>query len=301
MRLVATGILAALALVASHASAPEPTAARDAVPLPRVTVIGDSVATALGQQPAARQLLASGVDLRLELAVCRRLAGESCPYEGVRPPTVLQLVAALGRELGRTVIVAVGYNDDEELYARNIEETFVALRHAGVERVLWATLRAARHPYLTMNQAIEEAASRHPELAVVDWNLYSRSHPEWFQPDGLHLGYGGAVAMATLFHAQLVKLGIPVRPEPAALRVATKRLPAAFAGARYGARLAAVGGRPPYRWLRGTPFPRWLRLTAAGRLVGIAEARPGRLAVAVRLTDAAGASVTRRLILRVRG
>ena len=35
-----------------------------------------------------------------------------------------------------------------------------------------------------MNADIVAAAQKHPELEVIDWNVYSRSHPEWFQNDG---------------------------------------------------------------------------------------------------------------------
>lgn len=155
-----------------------------------------------------------------------------------------------------------------------------------------------------MNDAIEAAAARHSELTVVDWNVYSRSHPDWFQQDGLHLGYDGAVAMATLFHSALEKLGIPVEPRRlpvAALQVTTRRLPPAVSGKPYSVRLTARGGRPPYRWARAAPFPPWLRLTQGGRLAGTARARPATLVVAVRVTDASGASASRRLALRVEG
>jgi len=70
--------------------------------------------------------------------------------------------------------------------------------------VWWLTLRAAHHGYVNMNDDIEAAAKQHPELTVVDWNVYSRSHPDWFQDDGLHLLHSGADAMATLIHQTLL-------------------------------------------------------------------------------------------------
>lgn len=270
--------------------------------LPRVTLIGDSAATAIGQFVQAQRILARGVDLRLELAPCRRVDRESCPHDGARPPTVIELVRTRGAALGPTVIVSVGYNDDEDAYAQDVETALAALRRAGVEHVLWTTLRAVRHPYLTMNDAIQGAAARHPELTVVDWNRYSRSHPDWFQPDGLHLGYDGAIAMATLFRSALVELGIPRAPARSAVRplaVVTARLPAAVSGRPYAALLKAHGGRPPYRWTSTAPFPPWLRLTREGRLAGTVGAAPGLLTVSVRVSDAAGRSTGRRLRLRV--
>lgn len=81
--------------------------------LERVTLIGDSIAAAMEQEQAARAILAGGIELDTEVAVCRRLVGESCPYEGARPPTLVALLPTL--RLGSTVIVAVGYNDPEEV------------------------------------------------------------------------------------------------------------------------------------------------------------------------------------------
>ena len=307
MRNLASVLIASLVAMVAVSIAPFPAlplARGEHAALPRVTFIGDSVATALAYDATAQAILAQGIDLRLELAPCRRIAQDSCPYEGVRPPNVIQLVETLGPALGPTVVVSVGYNDYEDQYARNIEDALAALRKAGVEHVLWATLRAAHHGYLTMNDAIEAAAAHHPELTVVDWNLYSRSHPDWFQADGLHLYGEGAQRMATLFHSDLAKLGIPVKASPPPtpripLQIVRSDLPAATSGKAFAARLTARGGRAPYRWSRGAVFPSWLRLTARGVLTGTVRARPGRLVVAVRVTDAKGASATRRLILRV--
>ena len=64
----------------------------------------------------------------------------------------------MGSKLGQNVVVAVGYNDFEDQYAGNIEDAIDALTAAGVKRVCWLTLRAARHPYLSMNDDIAQAA-----------------------------------------------------------------------------------------------------------------------------------------------
>jgi len=269
--------------------------------LPRVTVIGDSVATSLDGEPTATAILGQGVDLRLELAPCRRVGQSSCPYDGVRPPNVIDLVNGLGSALGPTVIVSVGYNDYVDEYARNIEDALAALAHAGVKNVLWATLRAVHHDYLTMNDAIEGAAAHHPELTVVDWNMYSRSHPDWFQPDGLHLTGAGAIGMATLFHQALEDLHIPVETAPTPpLRIVTSKLPVARTLRTYAAALTANGGSAPYRWSRGTAFPRWLRLSPNGRLTGTAPARPASVSVKILVADAAGTVARRRFTLLIR-
>ena len=56
----------------------------------RVTVFGDSAATAMAYDPDARRTLSRGIDARLELAACRRVGDASCPYDGVRPPNVIE-------------------------------------------------------------------------------------------------------------------------------------------------------------------------------------------------------------------
>ncbi len=121
------------------------------------------------------------------------------------------------------MVVAVGYNDFENSYAGEIETALADLKAAGVTHVWWLTLRAARHPYLTMNDDIEAAAQKHPELTVVDWNVYSRSHPDWFQSDGLHLLGPGSEAMATLIHQALLDAHVAAPPP----HITTAALPAA--------------------------------------------------------------------------
>jgi lysophospholipase L1-like esterase len=100
----------------------------------------------------------------------------------------------------------VGYNDYETTFAHDAKQVLTALHRAGVREVLWLTLRATHHPYVTMNDALHELAKTTPWLTVVDWNRYSRSHPDWFKDDGLHLTHAGAIAMARLLHRTLAAL-----------------------------------------------------------------------------------------------
>src|SRR5881398_633496 len=95
--LLLLGVVAALV-------APAGTAAK-LRPLPRVTLISDSVAAAIAFDAGAKAILAHGVDLFLEPGQARRLGGAT-PEGGIAPPTVVELVPSLGRRLGPTVIVA---------------------------------------------------------------------------------------------------------------------------------------------------------------------------------------------------
>ena len=162
---------------------------------PRVTVIGDSITESLEYVPSARTYLGRGLDLRLDTAVCRRLAYESCTFQGRTPPTALQIVAAHGRGLGRVVVVNVGYNDWTAVY--DVNRVLRALRAAGVQRVVWVTLRATTSNYAGTNAAIRRAARRWEGVVVADWDAYSRDR-SWFRADRLHLTPSGAVGLARL-------------------------------------------------------------------------------------------------------
>jgi hypothetical protein len=266
------------------------------VRIQHVTVIGDSVADGIAGDSRAVATLGADLDLDLEVAPCRRVGQDSCSINGVQPPNVIQLVNTMGSKLGPNVVVAVGYNDFEDQYAANIETALGALKAAGVRRVWWLTLRAAHHGYINMNADIVAAAQKHPELEVIDWNVYSRSHPEWFQNDGLHLLAPGSEAMAVLIHQQLVTDGISPKP----VSVATGALPVAQRGRTFRAAHVPANGLPPYRWSLLERAPRGLRLLAAGTIIGTPNTAVGRYTFNVRVRDSGGSTATRRLTLRVR-
>jgi hypothetical protein len=261
-----------------------------------VTLIGDSVADAIGNTNSAIGIVKQGVDMDFEVAACRRVEGEGCPVDGVRPPSVVQLAKSMGSKLGPNVVVSVGYNDYEVQYAQNIDDALAAFKAAGVKHVWWLTLRAAHHPYLNMNDDIAAAAKTHPELTVIDWNVYSRSHPDWFQSDGLHLVQSGADAMATLIHKALLDDGVALKP----VHVDTATLPVAQRGKPYAAKLQATDGLAPYHWSLLARAPQGLHLEADGRIIGKALAKPGVYAFNVRVKDSADSFDVRRLSLRIR-
>jgi hypothetical protein len=290
MRVVVAVTAAALVVVGVAAASPQQATAQ------HVTVIGDSVAEGMSGDADAVAILTQGIDLDLETAPCRRVDGDSCPYEGVRVPTLVELSKTLGPKLGPYVVVAVGYNDFESAYAQNIRTAVATLKAQGVKRIWWLTLRAARHPLVNMNDDIVAAAAAHPELEVIDWNLYSRSHPDWFQADGLHLLASGSEAMATLIHKTLVDDGIAAAP----VHVTTTTLPVGRRGRPYSARLAASAGVTPYRWSLLERAPAGIHLRTNGLVVGTPRGDPRRYAFDVRVRDSSGYAATRHLTLRVR-
>ena len=232
-------------------------------PPPHVTVIGDSVLDAVQSNSGPRSILKQGFDVDLEIGICRRLTGTSCPFKDAEVPTLIDVVRELGPRIGPTVLVEVGYNDDAPTFAQSVEEAITAVLDAGARQILWVNMHESQQQYIGMNQVLVAAARRHSEVTIVDWNAYSRDQPAWFQDDGIHLFYDGAIGMATLLHASL----LDALAEP--LVVTSAHLPVAHVGRAYSARLLAGGGTAPYKWrLISGPLPSGLRLLADGHITG---------------------------------
>lgn len=212
-------VLALLALAAI--SGPAGATPRSAL---RVTLVGDSVSASLLYSPSARAFLSRGFDLRLDLAVCRRLVAPSCAYRGRTPSTALGAVRGLGHSLGQVLVVSVGYNDDAHSFARGIDELMRAATADGARRVVWVTLSQRRSTYDWINLSIRAAAKRWPQLEVADWNAYSAGKP-WFGGDGLHLTGAGADGLVRLLRPAILAASLEIAAEQAAfaLRAAAER------------------------------------------------------------------------------
>ena len=253
---------------------------------PRVTLIGDSVMTGMLWHNDAIAIMQDGLGVDWQVAVCRRLVAPSCPFEGQQAPTLLDVVQSLDPNIAPIVVVGVGYNDSESLFAASVETSIQALLDTGAQRILWLNLRAVRHPYVHMNTILQAEALKVPQLTIIDWNRYSRSHPDWFQNDGEHLVDAGGVGMATLVHSVVMDAVSP----PVAL--ATK-LPVAEVGRPYSATLKAQGGTAPYHWrLAAGKLPKGIELMASGRLVGVPK-QAVRTKITVWGIDADGLTATR--------
>ncbi|HZQ82471.1 MAG TPA: putative Ig domain-containing protein [Gaiellaceae bacterium] len=289
------GVIVALVACCSAALVATAGAPARATQLREVTLIGDSVSDAIQLDSQAAGIFKEGIVADFQAAPCRRLEGEGCPVNGVRPPSAVQLIQSMGSKLGPVVVMDVGYNDPEDQYAGNIADALAALKAAGVQRVLWVNLRESRHPYITMNGDIEAAAEKNPQMSVIDWNMYSRSHLDWFQSDGIHLVHAGAVAMATLIHKTLVSDGVTSPP----VYVTTRTLPLAHRGHKYTATLEAHGGIAPFGWTLLERAPAGIHLRADGLVYGSPTAKVGRYTFNVQVRDAAGFLATQRLTLRI--
>ncbi len=180
--------------------------AKKRAPLQHVTIFGDSVASALNWDPTARHVIEQGDRLTLELQPCGRLTTPGC--FSPPPPSVLSEVKTLGRMIGPTVVILVGYNDDPHVYAAGIDDVLRAMHSRGVKQVLWLTLRPVYQQYRITNEVIRGAASRFPWMTVVNWAGYSWPHKSWFGSDGIHFTSEGAVQFGIYIHRTLRAAGL---------------------------------------------------------------------------------------------
>jgi hypothetical protein len=182
--------------------------------LQHVTIFGDSVAATLTWDPAARTVLAQGDRLTLDLSPCGRLTQPGCTTPP--PPSVFRKVELMGRRIGPTVVVLVGYNDEPHVYMAGIDKVLTAMQRRGAKHVLWLTLRAVNEQYRLTNEVIHGASARFRGLmTVLDWNSYSRNRPAWFATDDVHLSALGGVQLAIYTHRTLKRLGLSGPPPPA--------------------------------------------------------------------------------------
>lgn len=268
---------------------------------PRVTVIGDSVQASFGFAPQATRRLGAGLDLRMEARVCRRLTTPSCSGGGAgTPENALSLARRLGSGLGPVVVMNVGYNDDPAAF--DIDTMLGALRSAGVQSVVWVTLREQRSSYATINAKIRDRASSRPWMRVADWNAYSAGKP-WFAGDGLHLTSSGAYGLAGLLRQEvgegLATIGISIdgrAPTRPLNRITVPGAGASLAGEQATLWIATRRSLSLRDGDSGRPGPRSRPLDQAERLIsdGLRGwlARSGQIApVSARETDLTGAAI----------
>ena len=183
-----------------------------------VVMISDSAFGGIRWSGALGSLQGAQWDARLES--CRRLIGASCRgREGYAPRNAVDELVTVTPGANRALIVGTGYNDRLELFPFGVDAVIRQARAKGIDRVIWLTYRESTDyvaPGVSPNQASfpsnnahlrsVAASGRYPELILADWNTYSRSRPEWFTPDGVHLTTEGAPQAAAYVSRKLAHL-----------------------------------------------------------------------------------------------
>lgn len=172
----------------------------------RTVIIGDSVAASMNYSAAARSRLLV-FDAVLDLVECRRTVVPSCSYRGrPPPPPAIQVLQRSGVGPVDTVVLITGYNDGPAVFAGSIDPVVAAARAVGAERIVWLLLHGGRPQFIDNNHRMVEAATRHPDLRLLDWNAISHGRSDWFAADGIHLSPTGADALAQYLVAHLPTL-----------------------------------------------------------------------------------------------
>jgi hypothetical protein len=213
-------VLVLLASAVAVGSGAPPTAAAATAPL-RVSMYGDSVL--LG---ARDQLLA-------------RFADQQVTVDAVEDRSLLGAIGlfrSAGPALGDVVVLDLGYNDaaDPIVFRGRLDDAMGAL--AGVKRVLWLNQHDWAPGRSAMNDELSAAASRYPNLDVVDWNAEVAAHPDDVYADAIHLTPAGQAAMATLVRQHFDQYVASLTPTTT---VATTTAPATTVAASTPARSAA--------------------------------------------------------------
>ena len=262
---------------------------------PRVTLVADSVGGVLFWQRHARDELARGIDLRIDIRTCRRLVTEGCVYDGERPPSALDAIRDLGPALGQVAVIDVGYNDPPNGFAAGIDDHARARRRRGRPGGLDHAPRASLE-LGGINDQIRAARKRWPQLAVGEWELETRDHEDWFA-DGIHMNWDGGreVHAVPPSARRRARVGQPALEGGSMLTVGGP-MRWARAGVRYVDRIRTAAARAVPPAVKGLPAP--LRVRADGTIVGKPKAA-GTYSLGVEVVDAAGIRNGATVVLRV--
>ena len=293
---------AALILTAALASSVSPQGAGAASPAPRVSVISDSILTSVTWVTGpALGLLGDGLDLQIDVGVCRRLNVQSCAFNGGTVPTTLDVINRWSTQLGSTVVIVDGYNDLPASFSGDVELTLDTLRNDGVQHVLWVDLYESRPEFAAKNTVLFAAAKRHPELRVLDWNTFSAGHPDWYQTDAIHLTPAGGVAIAGWIHQAIADALAPPPPPPPpiVITVPSRQRMRARVGVPFHGQLVGSSALH-WRTVASTLRKTRLHLSAGGAITGT-PSRAGTFSVPLTVSASGGASESVTVSIRVRG
>lgn len=213
--LVALAAVTALVTLAAATIATRHGADAHGSSLPRVLVVGDSVAATLTIPVAAAPLRAVARPT-VQGWQCRRTTKPNT-CGGASVSTLAELQRWRG-QAGRAIVVISGYNDAYDsaaTFGSRVDTVMLEVgRHNPGVPVVWLTLANGTGQFGGHNQALWSAARRWPALKVADWAGHSAGRGGWFV-DGIHLTASGAKALGT-FVAQSVSRVLTGRSIPAA-------------------------------------------------------------------------------------
>ena len=99
-------------------------------------------------------------------------------------------------KLGKVVILALANNSD--YFEWRIDKIMNIL---GDRQIYWVTAVKADDP--KFNEKFRGYANKHSNIHIVDWEARSKSHPEYFYGDGIHVKGDGIDAFANLIYESI--------------------------------------------------------------------------------------------------
>jgi lysophospholipase L1-like esterase len=119
---------------------------------------------------------------------------------GLHADEAAAIVARVGADLPKVLVVSAGTNDDPRQVSAFARSVSAVLRSAGPARcVVWSTISrppAVGATYAGLNRALTRASTRNENLVLVDWARMVRRHPGWLSDDGVHVSAAGYKARA---------------------------------------------------------------------------------------------------------
>lgn len=218
-------------------------------PAKRVYVVAESV----GLGAKAVLPLAFGSDWLVTVDGTPALFVEQLESQHVRAR-----MATTPSVFGDVAVVAGGHNYpywDPARFDRSIDSMMAALREAGVKHILWVTLREVKPEYIsagawnqvqpyywyfpTVNDHLERALQRHPDLTLVDWAAIADRPGITY--DAIHLNSTGAALYSGII-AETAR-NVLSRPATGATTVVPVSGVAGAGAAAVAVNLTAVGPR----------------------------------------------------------
>ncbi|WP_251547350.1 acyltransferase family protein [Limosilactobacillus caecicola] len=153
----------------------------------KVTAIGDSV-------------MADASD-SIQQVVPHAYVEAKVGRQGSDAPAVIKDLKANGH-LNRIVILNLGTNG-----AMNSETVNQIIQSIGKgHQIYWITAHVPTKSWeKTVNNQIKQAAKKHSNIHVVDWNQQSASHSNWFADDNVHMNDNGNVQFTRLIVKSILK------------------------------------------------------------------------------------------------
>ncbi|WP_071461516.1 acyltransferase family protein [Bacillus massilinigeriensis] len=150
-----------------------------------ILAIGDSV-----MLDAAQSLLNRFPNMTIDAEVGRQVSqaiGLAPDYASFNQPEKAVII-----QLGTN-----GYFTDEQMEA--------LLDHFPNAEIYLVNTRVPRPWERKVNESIERMAAKHDHITLVDWHETGINHPEYFAPDGVHVGKKGAEALTDLIVEAMTK------------------------------------------------------------------------------------------------